>query len=190
MKPYQPTTYLLNPKFQVIATWIWNGIAAFLVMGIVTVMLPSNVVVNREVMQQQPKLALIPIIAEIVAVGLLPIVFTLISKDKAAWYGLSREGLVKSLVLSALIVAAYFAVLSLRAGQFTTGITVTDVHINTPWNLLFAITGAAPRRQTPVLLFAGIFPLGSAWHRLTWYPPGVTGRFGCFKIVSPARLPR
>ena len=71
----------MTPGFQVITTWIWNGVGAFVVMGIVAALLPVNIATDREALKARPDLALIPIITEIVAAGLLPIVFTLINKD-------------------------------------------------------------------------------------------------------------
>lgn len=139
MEQPRQTTVLQSPKFQVIATWVWNGIAAIIVMGLVAVLLPDNIAINRDAMRQQPELALIPIVTEIIAVGLLPIVFSILNKDKAESYGLSRKGLVQSIALSALVLIVYLAAISINAGQVTTGITLSGVHFSKPLNLLFAV---------------------------------------------------
>ncbi|MBU0512658.1 MAG: hypothetical protein KKD28_09655 [Chloroflexi bacterium] len=134
-----PQKFWLNPKFQVVTTWIWNGVGALIVTSIAMVILPVNIAINREAMSQRPGLTMLPIFAEIIAVGILPIIFTIISKDHITLYGISKKGLLKSIALSLLVVIAYYAYLFIKDGQFTTGISFANARINTPGNLLLAI---------------------------------------------------
>ncbi len=97
--------FLLNPRFQVMATWGWNFIGNFLVLVLAALILPANISVDQQAMQANPKLALIPIAGEIIATGLLPVVFTLFKKESLAKYGLKKNGLGKSFLLATLVVA-------------------------------------------------------------------------------------
>ncbi len=97
--------FLLNPRFQVMATWGWNFIGNFLVVVLAAVILPANISVDKQAMQANPKLALIPIAGEIIATGLLPVLFTIFGGENLVEYGLRKTGLGKGLVFSALIVA-------------------------------------------------------------------------------------
>lgn len=131
-------SFLLSPKFQVPATWIWNLVGTFVVAIVVAVVLPQNIALDRSALIQQPSLALIPIFSEIVLVGLLPIIFSILGRDKAAEYGITGKRLLVSLVLSVGVVLAYFAYLSLRDGQLTTSIHLPGLHELTAGNALFA----------------------------------------------------
>jgi len=115
-------SFLLNPKFQVAATWIWNLLGTFAVAAAVKILLPHDITINRSAIQQQPALALIPILSEIILVGLLPIIFSILCKDKLADYGITIKRLLVSLALAAGIVLLYFAYLSLLAKHLTTSI--------------------------------------------------------------------
>lgn len=141
MQPKIRTPLLLSSKFQVLATWIWNVIGTFVIAGIVAVALPRNIAFDRSALTQQPSLALIPILSEIILVGLLPIIFSILRRDKAAEYGLTGKQLLVSLVLSAGVVLIYFAYLSIRAGQFTTSVFLPGLHQITVGNVLFAGLG-------------------------------------------------
>jgi len=57
-------------------------------------------------LSEHPELVIIPILGEIVVVGLLPVVFTMVNKDSASLYGLRAGRLGKSLLLSLLVVAS------------------------------------------------------------------------------------
>jgi len=108
MKQNRQFAFLFNPKFQVITTYLWNFVGVFLIGLIAFVVLPTNLIIDPQAMIDDPNLALIPIFSEIVLVGLLPILFTIISKDNVSLYGLSKKGLVKGIVLSAPVVVAYY----------------------------------------------------------------------------------
>lgn len=139
MKHQGKRALLQGPVFQVVATWIWNLVGTLVVMAVVAVVLPSNIALDRTALKTQPLLALIPILSEVVLVGLLPIIFALLSREPAARYGLTRKGLASSLALSAVVVGAYFAFLSLRAGQLRTSVTLLGFEGAAPGNILLAL---------------------------------------------------
>lgn len=133
--------FLLNSKYQVLTTWMWNVLGTFAVAAIVAVALPRNIALDRDALIQQPSLALIPIFAEIILVGLLPILFSIIRKDKVIDYGITRKRLIISLLLSAGVVLLYFAFLSIREGHFTTSVQLPGLHHLTIDHLFFASLG-------------------------------------------------
>jgi hypothetical protein len=108
-------------------------------MGI-KILLPNDITINRSAIQQQPSLALIPILSEIVLVGLLPIIFSVLYKDKLADYGITTKRLSVSLALAAGIVLLYFAYLSILAKHLTTSIqSPTFQHISFGYAILAVI---------------------------------------------------
>jgi hypothetical protein len=141
MQPISRASFLLSPKFQVPATWIWNVVGTLAVAVAVAAALPRNIALDRSALTQQPSLALIPILSEIMLVGLLPIVFSVLRRDKAAEYGITGRHLLVSLVLSAGVVLIYFAYLSLRAGVLTTSVQLPGLHQLTVGNAIFAGLG-------------------------------------------------
>ena len=141
MQPQKRTSFLISPRFQVPATWIWNAFGTFAVAAIVAIALPRNIALDRSAMKQQPSLALIPIFSEIILAGLLPIVFSILRRDKAAEYGITGKGLLVSLVLSAGVVLVYFSYLSIRAGHLTTNLQLPGLHQLMVGNALFASLG-------------------------------------------------
>jgi len=141
MKLTKRMSFLLSPRFQVPATWIWNAVGTFVVAAIVAIALPRNIALDRSALTQQPSLALIPIFSEIVLVGLLPIVFSILRKDKAAEYGITGKRLLVSLAMSAGVVLVYFAYLSIRTGHLTTSVQLPGFHQLTVGNALFAGLG-------------------------------------------------
>jgi hypothetical protein len=123
------------------ATWIWNVVGTFAVAAVVAVALPRNIALDQPALTQHPSMALIPILSEIILVGLLPIVFSILRRDKAAEYGITGKHLLVSLVMSAGVVLVYFAYLSIRAGHFTTSFQLPGLHQPTVGNALFAGLG-------------------------------------------------
>jgi hypothetical protein len=141
MQPTSRASFLLSPKFQVPATWIWNVVGTLAVAAVVAVALPRNIALDRSALTQQPPLAMIPILSEIMLVGLLPIVFSVLRRDKATEYGLTGKHPLVSLVLSAGVVLIYFAYLSFRAGHLTTSVQLPGLHQLTVGNVIFAGLG-------------------------------------------------
>jgi len=143
MQPKTKTSFLLSPRFQVPATWIWNIVGTLAVAVLVALVLPRNISLDQSAMMQQPSLALIPVFSEIILVGLLPILFSILRRDTAAEYGLTGKCLLMSLVLSAGVVLVDFAYLSIRAGHLTTSVQLPGLHQLSVINALLACLGLA-----------------------------------------------
>ena len=125
--------FLYNPAFRVITTWVWWLVGAMLVVLIILAVYGFDLAVLRE------KRYLV-VYVEIVSAGLLPLVFTLICKDDPTQYGLGRKGLVKSLLLSSLCVAAFYGLAFLSTGQLMS-VDSPSFHLNFPWNLWYVALG-------------------------------------------------
>ena len=110
-----------------------------LISSVLLAVLPENTALDSQALRSNPNLAIIPVVTEIVAVGLLPVLFVILNREKIATYGLQRPGLLKSLALSALVVLAFFAFLSIQAGQITTSISLPEIKIAASWKLGAAI---------------------------------------------------
>ena len=143
MQRQKRTSFLESPRFQVPATWVWNVVGTFVVAAVVAVALPQNIALDRTALARQPSLALIPIFAEIILVGLLPVIFSMLRRDKAAEYGITGKGLLPGLALSVAVVAAYFAYLSLRAGHLTTSVQLPGLQQATIGHALLALLALA-----------------------------------------------
>jgi len=126
---------------QVAATWIWNLLGTFAVAAGIAIFLPHDIALDRSALQQQPSLALIPILSEIILVGLLPIIFSILCKDKPADYGITTKHLLISLALAAGIALIYFAYLSLLAKHLTTSIQLPAFHHVSLGYAILAILG-------------------------------------------------
>jgi len=86
-----------------------------------------------EILGDEPYLA---VYVEIVSVGLLPMVSTLICRDDLALYGLGRKGLAKSLLLSGLLAVVLFGIGFLNGGQLMSGLSPSP-HLDFPWNIWY-----------------------------------------------------
>jgi len=130
---------LPNPKFQVMATWIWNMFAVLLISMLLQAVLPENTSLDIDSMRANPRLVFIPALAQIVAVGLLPLLFVLTNREKLSLYGLQRQGLGKSLAFSVLAVLAFFVALVLQGGELTSYINISTLRITPLWRLGLAL---------------------------------------------------
>jgi len=137
MKQNERFTIVRIPLFQVITTWIWFFIGAALTALIIWAVLGVDIASALKVFEEKRYLA---VYIEIVSVGLLPVVFTLIFKDDLTQYGLSCKGLAKSLKLSALFTLALFGFALLTRGQLMTG-NSPSFHLNFLWNLWYTVLG-------------------------------------------------
>jgi len=130
---------LPNPKFQVMAVWIWNMFAVLLISMLLQAVLPENTSLDFDSLRANPRLVLIPVLAQIVAVGLLPLLFVLTNREKLSLYGLQRQGLGKSLAFSVLAVLAFFVALVLQGGELTSTINISTLRITPLWRLGLAL---------------------------------------------------
>ncbi len=127
------STRLANPKFQVMATWIWNLFSVLLISIILQAVLPENTTLDIDAFRADPRLVLIPVLAEIVAVGLLPLLFVLLNREKLSLYGLQRQGLWKSLAYSVLAGVAFMVALSLQGGDLSTLLYIPAIQVTPLW---------------------------------------------------------
>jgi len=137
MKQNKLSTTLHSPVFQVIATWIWFFVGAALTVLIILLINGVNLSSALEILGEKGYLATY---IEIVSVGLLPVVFSLICKDNPTQYGFSCKGLVKSLILSGLFVTALVSYAFLTRGQLMSSLA-PGYHLEFPWNLWYGILG-------------------------------------------------
>ena len=127
-----------NPLFRVIATWAWWFVGAALTVLVILAIRGVPLAAASEALSgERTYLALY---IEIVSVGLLPLVFTLICRDEPARYGLARRGWMKSLILSLLFTASVFAVGYVMTGRWMTDSRPT-IHPDFPWNLWYGLLG-------------------------------------------------
>lgn len=105
---------LENPIFRVTATWIW-----FLVGAVITIVLILAVrgVGFSEAMQILGEERHLTVYIELVSVGLLPLILTIICGDDPDDYGLRTDGLGHSLVYSLIFVGVIYLVGYLMTGQ-------------------------------------------------------------------------
>jgi len=134
-------SFIRDPRFQVTATWIWNLVGVFLVVAIAALIMQGNPSIDQQALLERPALALIPILSEIVLVGLLPILFSILNKDRPADLGITGKNLTQSLVLAAVVVLVYFTYQSLLVNQPTTGIQWPGLHQVKPGNACLALAG-------------------------------------------------
>jgi hypothetical protein len=136
---YKLSARLANPKLQIMATWIWNMFAVLLISIILQAVLPENTTLDMDAMRADPRLVFIPVLAQIVAVGLLPLIFVFLNREKLVLYGLQRQGLGKSLAFSALAVLAFFVALALQGGDLISYIKIPAIQITPLWKLGLAL---------------------------------------------------
>ncbi len=126
-----------NPIFRVVTTWLWSIVGGILVILIILAVYGINFAKAMEILEERQYLA---VYIEIVSVGLLPVVFTLICRDDLMLYGLGRKGLAKSLLLSGLFTVVLFGIGFLTRGQLMTGLSPSP-HLDFPWNIWYVKLG-------------------------------------------------
>lgn len=129
--------FLYNPVFRVITTWAWFLVGAMLVVLVILAVYGFDLAKALEALRENRYLA---VYIEIVSVGLLPLVYTLICKDNPTRYGLGSKGLEKSLLFSSLFVAGLFGFAFLSRGQLMSS-EPPSFHLNFPWNLWYVSLG-------------------------------------------------
>jgi len=138
MKQNKQFTFAYNPLFRVITTWMWFFVGAALTVLIILAIQGVQLASASEVLAG--KKVYLAVYIEIVSVGLLPLLFTLICRDELAQYGLARQGLAKSLLLSSLFVVVMFGFGYLMTGRLMTDSRPT-LHLDFPWNLWYGLLG-------------------------------------------------
>lgn len=106
-----------SPVFQVTITWIWNVVGVFFVGIIAILILPSGYSLTNDTLKLFPDLMPILIIGEFFTTGFLAILFAFINKDKFSTYGLTKTGLAKSVVISAILAGGFMLIRFLITGS-------------------------------------------------------------------------
>jgi len=127
----------LNPKFQLFTTYIWFFLGAIIVIFIFIIISGFNISMVMSTIQNNPHLY---IFIEFSSVGLLPIIYVLVSKERISKYGINAENWVKSISISFLMVLTYFLLGYLINGKIMT-YEEYDFNLELPWNLFFGIGG-------------------------------------------------
>lgn len=141
---------LNNPVFRVITTWFWLFISSSLIIisilliNRITVSIPELIFNFPEVYREAGKIInpyFMGSFIEFIAVGFLPLVFTIICNDDIKIYGIIRKGFIKSLFYSLLfVVVAYTGPILTGENPFQFG--HPNLRLGIPWNLLFVVTVA------------------------------------------------
>ena len=152
MKQIKLLTLAYDPLFRVIATWVWWFIGAALTVLIILIIQGAPLASASEVLAGTGKEVYLAVYGEIVAVGLLPLLFTLTCKDELAQYGIARHGLEKSLLLSSLFVVVIFGFGYLMTGRLMTDSRPT-LHLDFPSNLWYALLGITAWGPLEVFFF-------------------------------------
>jgi len=131
--------FVFSPKFRVISTWIFFPLGAIIV--ILTFMAIYNFNIGLALGTLQNNRHLYAYI-ELVSVGLLPLIYTIICRENPSIYGINieRKGLIKSILLSMLLVVFLYTI-----GYLTNGTIVNyeshDFQLNFPWNVFYFLLG-------------------------------------------------
>lgn len=149
MEQNKRSAILYNPIFRVVTTWLWFIVGTLLVILIILAVYGINFAKAMEILGERRYLA---VYVEIVSVGLLPVVFTLVCRDYLVLYGLGRNGLAKSLLLSGLFVLVLFSVAFLIRGQLMTGLSPSP-HLDFPWNIWYVVLGVFAYGPLEVFFF-------------------------------------
>lgn len=146
----QNFSFTYHPLFRVVGTWVWWFAGAALTVLIILAMLGVSPSSASEVLAGER--VYLAVYIEIVSVGLLPLLLTLICRDPVEQYGLTRQGWAKSLLLSALFVAAMFGF-----GYWMNGRLMTDsrpaLHLHFPLNVWYALLGVLAWGPLEVFFF-------------------------------------
>lgn len=128
---------LYNPLFRVLSTWLWWFVGAALT---VLAILASEGVSLSAAMKVLAEKQYLAVYIEIVSVGLLPVIFTIVCRDDPSQYGLRRAGLAESIGLSLLFVIVMFGWAYFSRGQLMSDDRAA-LHLQFPWNIWYAVLG-------------------------------------------------
>lgn len=130
---------VFNPKFRVITTWIFLFLGTALVILILIAICGFNIELAFQELQIKRYLT---VYIEIVSVGLLPLLYAIICKEKPSIYGINaeKEGILKSILLASCLMVFLFTL-----GYLTTGKIVDyesyDFQLSFPWNMFYFVLG-------------------------------------------------
>jgi hypothetical protein len=130
-------TLIYDPLFRVISTWLWWFVGAALTVLTILAIQGVSLSSATKVLEEKQYLA---VYIEIVSVGLLPVIFTLVCKDDLAQYGLTHNRLANSIFFSLLFVMAMFGWAYFTRGQLMADDRAT-LHLEFPWSIWYAVLG-------------------------------------------------
>ena len=130
-----PKSKLDNPLVRVISTWIWWLVGAAVTVAVL-IFLTGNRFSNYSVILSEHRHLVVYI--EMVSVGLLPLLYTIVCKDDLRRYGMQRQGWLKGLVLSLVYVLFMYGVGYLLTGQIMND-SRNPVIVAVPWNIFYGL---------------------------------------------------
>ena len=134
MNPQKQFQLLYNPTFRVTTTWVFD--AAITILIFLMPQEPSFFSAAKVLEENGYLFTYI----EIAAVGLLPIIFTLVCKDDLTQYGLTHRQSAKSVLLSGLLVIVMFGGAYLMRGKLMTD-NRPALHVEFPLNIWYGVLG-------------------------------------------------
>jgi membrane protease YdiL (CAAX protease family) len=189
MKPTQPVTIWRRPLFRVIATWLSSFIGPFLLAILILTVLQTDLSTARKAYAEHPYLSSY---FEILVAGLVPVVWTLAGRDDLSAYGLSRQGLARSLLLSALVIALSAGFSLLTTGRWINYETV-DFGLRFPVNVWYGLLGVFAYGPLEVFFFVWLAHhtgqvFQSKNHHPFWGLLVTVGLFGLLHILATQNL--
>lgn len=135
LAPSTHQTKLDNPLLRVVSTWVWWLLGAGITAVLLTLLTGNSISDITTVLSEQRHLV---VYIEIVSVGLLPLLYTLVCKDDLRRYGFQRHGWVKALLLSLTFVAFMYGIGYLMNGQIISD-SRPSISVESPWNIYYGL---------------------------------------------------
>lgn len=131
-------SFLYSPTVRVVATWLWQFVGgALTVLAILAVRGVALADAGQVLAGERSYLA---VYIEIVAVGLLPVLWMIACKDDAGQYCLQWQGIWKSILGAAIFVAIMFGIGYAINGQIMTD-SRPPLQIAFPLNIWYGVLG-------------------------------------------------
>lgn len=137
--PVPSSRILRSPVFQVVSTWIWWALGAAVTIGLLLLALGADPGQGLGALAERRHLI---VYVEIVSVGLLPVLYTVLMRQDPGDFGLRRAGWARSLSLGLLFVAVMYGVALARSGQIMTDDRPSLV-VEAPWAIFYGLLGIA-----------------------------------------------
>ncbi len=138
-----------NPLLRVVVTWLWIPVGLLIVELITSVLLNIDLATTFKIYEQHRYLT---VYIEIVSVGLLPLLFTVICRDELSLYGLCGRGFVVGLLPSLLFSAVIYSFTLI--GWINLPIfDLSTVHLLFPWSVWYSVLGILAYGPLEVFFF-------------------------------------
>jgi membrane protease YdiL (CAAX protease family) len=129
---------LRSPVLRISSVWVWSLAASPIIVLSLSLLLNRSSVGVFEILDKYPYFTAY---FEIVSVGLMPIVFTVICRDSLSQYGIIKRGFLESLVLSLLYVISVYGFTFLLQGRVSTFESISGGKRSFPSNLWYGAVG-------------------------------------------------